>query len=454
MIAGLLRGIEADFPARQLIIGGNSSWTPSEFLAEAALYGAALAARGTRRLGIHLPDSPELLALLCGCNLAGVTVCVLNHDFEGGQLKESFETIQGDLLVTDLDGPAPVDGPVVGPAALREEGLQSAPLNTAEAVDSEFLVLTSGTTGKPKCARYLWSDLIKQVRGSVRSRGTRWLLTYHLNHFAGIQMFLHVLVNRAALVVPDSGSVSEMLATARANEVTHISASPTFWRFTMAQLQAEDQPLPGLKQITLGSEVVTPSLLESLKRLFPEVRISQVYASTEAGSCVAVADGRAGLPVSILDYDEDAPVRFRIEDGELFIYSRHGMRGFLGENGNVQGEWRPTGDLVRIEGDRIVFLGRRSERINVGGVKVHPVHVEDVVSSVEGVKLVKAYGHPNAIMGQIVAVDIVLEDGADEEGVEERVFEACLCLDRHSRPRLVNVVPELEIVNRKLVRSA
>ncbi len=454
MIAGLLRGIEADFPARQLIIGGNSSWTPSEFLAEAGLYGAALAARGTQRVAIHLPDSPQLLALLCGANLAGATVCLLNHDFEAGQLGELLDTMQGDLLVTDLDGAVPVDGPVVGPAELRETGLQSAALSTAEVIDSEFLVLTSGTTGQPKCVRYLWSDLIRQVRESARSRGTRWLLTYHLNHFAGIQMFLHVLVNRATLVVPDSGSVSDMLATARANEVTHISASPTFWRFAIAKLQAEDQPLPGLQQITLGSEVVTPSLLESLKALFPRVRISQVYASTEAGSCVSVADGRAGLPVSILDYDEDAPVRFRIEDGQLFIHSRHGMRGFLGDTGNVQGEWRATGDLVRIEGDRIVFLGRQTELINVGGVKVHPVHVEDVVATVEGVKLAKAYGKPNAIMGHIVAVDLVLEDGADEEGIEERVFEACLSLDRHSRPRLVNVVPELDIINRKLVRSS
>jgi len=453
VIAGLLRAIEADFPTQQLIIGGDSSWTASEFLAEAGLYGAALAARGTQRLAIHLPDSPQLLALLCGTNLAGAAVCVLNHDFESEQLRESLDTMQGDLLVTDLDGHVGVDCPVVGPEELRETGLQSAPLSTAEVVDSEFLILTSGTTGKPKCVRYLWSDLIRQVRPSARSRGARWLLAYHLNHFAGIQMFMHVLVNRAALVVPDSGSVSDMLVAARANEVTHISASPTFWRFAIAQLQAEDEPLPGLQQITLGSEVVTPSLLESLNALFPRIRVTQVYASTEAGSCVAVSDGRAGLPVSILDYDEDAPVRFRIEDGQLFIYSRHGMRGFLGDTGNVQGEWRATGDLVRIEGDRIVFLGRQSELINVGGVKVHPVHVEDLVATVEGVKLVKAYGKPNAIMGQIVAVDLVLEDGADEEGIEERVFEACLSLDRHSRPRLVNVVRELDIVNRKLVRS-
>jgi len=453
VIAGLLRGIEADFPARPLIIGGNSSWTPSEFLAEAGLYGAALAARGTQRLAIHLPDSPQLLALLCGANLAGATVCVLNRDFEAGQLAESLDTMQADLLVTDLAGPVRVDSPVVGPAELRETGLQSTALSPSEIVDSEFLVLTSGTTGKPKCVRYQWSDLIQQVRESARSRGTRWLLAYHLNHFAGIQMFLHVLVNRAALVVPDSGSVSDMLATARAHEVTHISASPTFWRFAIAQLQAEDRPLPGLQQITLGSEVVTPSLLESLNALFPRVRISQVYASTEAGSCVAVADGRAGLPVSVLEYGEEAPVRFRIEDGQLFIYSRHGMRGFLGDTSNAQDEWRATGDLVRIEGDRILFLGRESELINVGGVKVHPVHVEDVVATVEGVKLAKAYGHPNAIMGQIVAVDLVVEDGVDEKEIEERVFEACLSLDRHSRPRLVNVVPELDIINRKLVRG-
>ena len=70
---------------------------------------------------------------------------------------------------------------------------------------------------------------------------------------------------------------------------------------------------------------------------------------------------------------------FRIVDGELHARSRVGMLGYHGdaEAGDADG-WRPTGDLVEIDGDRILFAGRTSEVINVGGVKVHPLRVEEV----------------------------------------------------------------------------
>jgi acyl-CoA synthetase (AMP-forming)/AMP-acid ligase II len=118
------------------------------------------------------------------------------------------------------------------------------------------------------------------------------------------------------------------------------------------------------------------------------------------------------------------------------------MLGYYGEP-DVDDVWRPTGDLVEVRGDRIHFVGRTSEVINVGGVKVHPLPVEDVVSAVEGVELAHVYGRANPVSGEIVAVDVVARPGADEESLEDAIRAACAALPQAARPRRIRFVDDV-----------
>ena len=71
-------------------------------------------------------------------------------------------------------------------------------------------ILTSGTTGIPKAVNHSWSTLASPVRKEKRYTGTRWLLTYPLNLYAGTQVFLQAFLNWATLVVPASLDPSEI----------------------------------------------------------------------------------------------------------------------------------------------------------------------------------------------------------------------------------------------------
>jgi acyl-coenzyme A synthetase/AMP-(fatty) acid ligase len=115
-------------------------------------------------------------------------------------------------------------------------------------------------------------------------------------------------------------------------------------------------------------------------------------------------------------------------------------------------DWRPTGDLVEVRDGRIHFVGRKTEIINVGGAKVHPLPVEELVCSVDGVELAAVYGRPNAVTGQIVAVDVVAAPGADTDALAARIREACQALPAAGRPRRIRFVEELEIKGNKLMR--
>jgi acyl-coenzyme A synthetase/AMP-(fatty) acid ligase len=314
------------------------------------------------------------------------------------------------------------------------------------------LILTSGTTGRPKGTRHQWSRLLSAAHPERRVAPRRWLLAYNLNQYAGIQVLLHVIGSADTLVLPESPQPRHGVAAMRTHGVTHVSATPTFWRFALHLLDRPDESLPALEQITLGGEAVGDALLAGLRRLFPRAQISQVYASSEFGSSVSVTDGRAGLPLSVLDRPDDAPVLFRVIDGELHARSAIGMRGYYFDEDRHNG-WHPTGDLVEVDGDRIRFVGRTTDVINVGGVKVHPLPIEAVVATVPGVIAAAVFGHPNPVTGSIVAVDVMAADDADPDQVKAAIREATGSLPPAQRPRRIRVVEQLDISNSKVRRS-
>jgi acyl-CoA synthetase (AMP-forming)/AMP-acid ligase II len=441
---------------KPFIIAPSGQWTYTEMHEYVQRVAAVLDELQVDRLACYTADSPALVAIILAAALCDTPLVVLSRDYKVAQIEPVLEDLEVDLLISDASIAIGAGCTQLGLAEFanrvnRAETTRSPPCSS----DSEILVLTSGTTGQAKCVRYRWSDLLEQVGIHAKGDGERWLLAYKLNHFAGLQMLAHVLVNLSTLVLAESGKVVDAIEAISNFSVTHVSSTPTFWRFAMAQFFGS-QDLPALTQITLGSEPVSQELLQDLASLFPAARLVHIYALTEAGSCVSVNDGLAGLPEAILHRPDTAAVQFRIRSGALEVKTRHGMLDYLkldaptplGDDG-----WFVTGDLVKVEAQRIYFIGRRSETINVGGVKVHPLEVENLILNVPGVKLARVFGRNNPVVGQIVAVELVLDEGWGAEEVESSVREICLSLSRHSRPRSIDIVDTITTNNYKLVRQ-
>jgi acyl-CoA synthetase (AMP-forming)/AMP-acid ligase II len=107
-----------------------------------------------------------------------------------------------------------------------------------------------------------------------------------------------------------------------------------------------------------------------------------------------------------------------------------------------------TGDLVERRGDRFEFTGRRSDVIVVGGAKVFPRRVEEILRRVPGVADARAYGLPSAITGELVAAEIVLAEPLPDATTADRIRAAALAvcresLEPHSVPRVLDIVKQL-----------
>jgi acyl-CoA synthetase (AMP-forming)/AMP-acid ligase II len=85
--------------------------------------------------------------------------------------------------------------------------------------------------------------------------------------------------------------------------------------------------------------------------------------------------------------------------------------------------WLNTQDAVEVDGEYLRILGRASDLINVGGLKVYPAEIEDVLMQLENVRDVVVYGERNALTGQIVAARFNL-NAPEEIGTFKRRLRA------------------------------
>lgn len=319
-------------------------------------------------------------------------------------------------------------------------------LGSASAGAGLVTLLTSGTTGAPKAVNHSWSSLASPVRKAKRYTGSKWLLAYPLNLYAGTQVFLHAFLNWATLVIPESFDPHEVGRTLKENRVTHASGTPTFWRQLLCFSPKQALQACELEQITLGGEVVAQDLLDNLHLAFPRARIVHIYASTELGRMFSVTDGREGFPVEYLHESPEEGVELRIVDGEVFARGRNAMISYDRQTslGGYSEGWLATGDLVEICGNRVLFKGRRNDVINVGGRKVSPLKVESTLREVPGIIDIRVYAKKNSVTGQLVAADVVLAPGIGEEraGAELRRV-ASQTLEPHEVPRMFRVVQKM-----------
>jgi acyl-CoA synthetase (AMP-forming)/AMP-acid ligase II len=435
----------ADHPA---VISPTGTATYGELHHDARVAARALAGRGVRRLAIVEPDVGILLRVLAGAALAGVEVCQYQADLTAAEITGELDRFDAVLTRrTDLaDGPRRID-----PAEL----LEGEPLDAPEPDRQPLLIRTTGTTGTPKTARHDWLVLARTTAGTRPRPEQRWLMAYGPHQFAGIQVLQHVAASQATLVAPFPRAPRDGLRALVEHDVTCVSATPTFWRFLLAEARSAGVRLPALTQVTLGGEASPPDLLAELERTFPSARISHVYASTEFGSIASVRDGLPGFPVSALAGDDNPDAHLKVVDGELWVRARAGMLGYADDAGSepaAEDQWRPTGDLVEVVDGRVLFRGRSSEVINVGGVKVHPLPVEERISALDTVALARVHGRPNPLTGAVVAVEVVPSGDADLATIRAQVKEAVADLPPAWRPRSVKLVEAVETRGDKTLR--
>ena len=433
--------------------GAKASVSLSNLLAGTSLGGRLTELAGRSVLLAFRDQLPAALAMI---ELDGVArrMVICPPDLASEHILRVIDRADVDAILSD-------DDPLfMGHTAVTVHGLVTPVIAPWQDVkrygySTEWVLLTSGTTGFPKLLIHSLASLSAPIKsGQHPGADVVWGTFYDIRRYGGMSIFLRALLGHGSLVLSSPGeSLGDHLVRLGAHGVTHLTGTPSHWRrVLMSPLARAIRP----RCVRLSGEIVDQAILNALRSFYPQAAITHAFASTEAGVGFEVNDGLEGFPASLVG--QPGEVDIGVKDGSLRLRSGRTAACYLNEESSVLMDpegFVDTGDMVELRSGRYYFLGRRSGVINVGGLKVYPGEVETVINRHPAVRMSCVRGRKNPITGSLVVADVVLQGDphpavGPEVGriaeLKEEILNLCReTLAQHKVPTAIRFVAGLAI---------
>jgi long-chain acyl-CoA synthetase len=424
-------------------------------------------------IALLLESRPELLIAALGAFKAGVVPNVVNAMLSPEEVRTVVANSGAALLVTDPERWADVE-PVCAGLGVRDTLLTGDAFTSALAgADQRFdcldlpphtvacLLYTSGTTGRPKGVMLTHRNITDNASQFARVHfgpDDRLLVAAPMFHCWGLinGVFGMFAAGGTAIVVRrfKAEPILERIAADRPTQflgvpamVNHLIRSPSAARYDRSSLR-----------VVHSAAAPMPAELIAALRDDWKVGYAESYGLTEVSPVItttAPADMRPGscgramgdTELKVVDVEgRTLPVG---EVGELWARGTAVSAGYFGRPDAtaevfVDDGWFRTGDIVRMDADGYVFLvDRAKDMINVGGEKVYPRDVEEVLFRHKAVADVVVIGAPDPVLGEVPCAVVALKAGQTTTS-EELIAFLRPCLASFKIPRdikFVDVVP-------------
>jgi acyl-CoA synthetase (AMP-forming)/AMP-acid ligase II len=295
---------------------------------------------------------------------------------------------------------------------------------------------------------------------------------FHMNALFNLKFAFH---NNATVVLAPLFSVAAYIAAIEAHNVTWLTSVPTM--IAMVAKEIGDGPAPpsfkNVTRIYMGSSPFGQSLLDRVRKLFPNAVVSNGYGTTEAGPAVfgkhpdglATPDLSMGYPLKAIDLrivdGEGRPVEGEGE-GVLQMRTPALMSGYLHLPEQtaraVRDGWYHTNDVVRRDANGFYFfVGRADDMFVSGGENIYPGEVEKLIERYPGVQQAVVVPVPDDIKQTLPFAFVVREPGAGgekttEDGIKKWTLESG---PAYQHPRWVEFVDAMPLAGtNKIDRAA
>lgn len=274
-----------------------------------------------------------------------------------------------------------------------------------------LVLFTSGSSGEPKGALHNFSKLLAKFE--IKRKSLRTINFLLFDHWGGLNTLFHIMSNGGTVLALENRTPDHVCSLIEKYNVELLPTSPTFLNMLILSRAYERYALGSLKIISYGAEPMPESLLKHLNQLFPNIKLQQTYGLIELGVMRSKSEDNGSLWVKL----GGEGYQTRVVDNMLQIKSESAMLGYLNAKSPfTEDGWFMTGDSVELKGEYFKILGRKSEIINVGGEKVFPQEVENVILKVEDIADVLVYAEDNRLTGKVVCAKVKYI-GNEERGV-------------------------------------
>ena len=412
----------------------DATWSYADLLELVAEAGRALDTYGLRAgrvVSLEGDYSPRAVAMLLALVDRAAVLVPLTSAVRGE--RDGFLEIAevSDRVVTGAG-----DGWQLAPRTGGEPPGSELTRRLLEAGHPGLVLFSSGSTGTSKAALHDLTALLEKFK--VRRHSLRTLTFLLLDHIGGLNTLFYALSNGGTVVSVERRDPDAVCATIQRHRVELLPTSPTFLNLLLMSEAYRRYDLSSLRRVTYGTEVMPQSTLDRLHQVLQGVELLQTYGLSEVGILRSKSRDSSSLWVKVGGED----FQTRVVDGVLWIRARSAMLGYLNHPSPFDADgWFNTGDLVKVDGEWLRFLGRRSEVVNVGGQKVYPAEVESVLLEMPGVRDAMVLGERSPITGQVVKARVNLEREEPLADFRRRLRAHC-----HERLAPYKVPVKVEVV--------
>jgi long-chain acyl-CoA synthetase len=410
---------------------------------------------------LFLPSLPELIIGYLGTVRAGLTVNVVNAMLRENEvayiLKDCrtrailvddkrlpiVESVKSDLeslsMVIALGNSAKSNYPAFD-SILDLGGDTFEPAKTHE-TDLCHLMYTSGTTGFPKGVmathRNIWHNATKFGEMHFRPADTIMVATPIFHCWGLVNGTFGMLSRGGTVITVERFYAVETLDDIERLKPTVFQGVPPMFNLLLRQPDLDSRDISSvvfcLSAATKMPENLIRQVEEKLKWRYAEawgltevscVGTTASYPDTRIGSC-----GKGMDDAEIKVVDEDGNTLPLGEQGELCVKGTCVTNGYLNkpeatkEAFDAEG-WFHSGDVAYMDEDGYAYIvDRIKDMINVGGEKVFPSEVEDMMLTHPKIKDLVVVGIPEDLKGEAPKAFIQLQEG--KTATEQEIREFC-----------------------------
>ncbi len=489
-LGALLRRAAQRWPDRPALLGAARAWSWRELDLEVDRAVAVLSRAGIGRgdaLGVLSNKRPEVVVAFLACARLGAVYVPVNFKLHPDQVADQFAVaaVRAVVLEHEFDGllkhllpqlPDPRRIVYLDGAGRHGEGVWEADAAavaevTVHAESPVYYNYTSGSTGRPKGAitthRQINVNAVQTIQGLGFTESDVYLGMFSV--FA----HPHELFHRS-LLVGGAFVVAETLNPRVAAEliarygITWTMGVPSFYEMLLDFRTAHGGDYRSLRVLEAGGAYVSPETLVRMEEAFG-ARFLPVWGCTEATGVGLgmLADGprrpgSTGKPIpgyAIRVIGEDGVDVTPGEVGELWIRGEAVVHGYVNQPEETTAQfrdgWYQTRDLVRVdEAGFVYFTGRRSEMLKIGGIRVFPLEIEQVLGQHPDVRAVVVVRAEERLRGEVARAVVQVVPGSP---LDVRKVQA-YCRDRMANykvPRIVEFWAEVPTLpNGKIDKKA
>jgi long-chain acyl-CoA synthetase len=308
-----------------------------------------------------------------------------------------------------------------------------APTSDAESADLAALIYTSGSTGEPKGVMQTHANMaaaIRMVNGylQINDRDIIHSALPLSSSYGLYQLLLGLAVGATVLLDRSFAFPASCLAIAARERATVMAAVPTMLGWMAQSPLLDRHDLGSLRMITSAAAALPPAQALQLRRRLPQARLFVMYGQTECKRISyldpddlqlhadSVGRGIIGQEHRVIDANGDPVAPGEV--GELIVRGPHVMRGYWRKPGETADKlrvlgaddkpWMFTGDAFTVDDQGFLrFAGRRDEIMKIGGHKVSPAEIENVLCQIPDVLEAAVVGIPDQQWGQVAAAFVV-----------------------------------------------